>query len=369
MTIRKPFPAYALHLDYYDGNIFPREEKARAAGAFMFLLEEAPRPQIYSVSGNEAHIRIDDELDPEYYAEIIGSIAIAEQSPEIAKIVFDINSPGGTVDGVFQAAEVIATAKKPTEARVSYLCASAAYWLASQCNSITATAETAMIGSIGVVVVVYDDKKALEEWGYKRYYVTSSKSPKKVADVSTEEGRAQIVERLDDTYEVFSKAVAEGRGVSTDEVDEKYGQGAVMIARKALAAGMIDDIQNISTVREEPKMEQFTREQLDAAVTAALGKQKALFMAHIGWVVKGAKLETVLENIKAEKTLDECASAYMDEALAAKELAKQTADLPPVILPKDDKVKTEDQTKKEATAAQVAENLKAKGYDLDTNIK
>ncbi len=373
MTIRKPYPAYALHLDYYDGNIVPREEKARAAGAFMFLIEESPRPPIYSVSGNEAHIRIDDELDPDYYAEIVASVAIAEASPEVNKIVFDINSPGGTVDGVFQTAEVIRTAKKETEARVSYLCASAAYWLASQCDEIVATAETAMIGSIGVVVVAYDDKKFLKDFGFERHYIVSTKSPKKVADVSTEEGRAQITERLDDLYAIFAQAVATGRGTTVDTVEEKYGEGAVMIARKAMSAGMIDRIQTIATISQEGSEmdEKLLKEKMDAAIAEAVAKVKANILAHLGWVPKGAKIETVIENIKADKPFDACVSEYADQSIAAKELARQKEETPPVALPKKDSVTalSEEEKKKADTAAKVADGLKALGYDIDTNNK
>ena len=61
-------------------------------------------------------------------------------------------------------------------------------------------------------------------------------------DLFTEEGRAVIREELDALHDLFVESIAEGRGVSADNVNAKFGEGATLLAGEALKRGMIDSI-------------------------------------------------------------------------------------------------------------------------------
>lgn len=78
----------------------------------------------------------------------------ALQHPEVKAILFDIDSPGGEVNGCSELADMIflARGKKPIVAYASGACCSGAYWIASACDRILAS-DTAVLGSIGVVSV------------------------------------------------------------------------------------------------------------------------------------------------------------------------------------------------------------------------
>ena len=77
----------------------------------------------------------------------------AVASDDVKAIEFFVDSPGGSVAGVQELADQIYAIDKPTTAAISDLSASAAYWLASQADSVEANA-SALVGSIGVYSAV-----------------------------------------------------------------------------------------------------------------------------------------------------------------------------------------------------------------------
>lgn len=167
----------------------------------------------------------------------------AERLQSVSSVLLRVNSPGGEADGVSELAKRIAAFPKPVSAYVDGMCASAAYWLASQADSITAE-ETAEIGSIGVRVGITDYSAAEAAAGIREIEIISSQSPGKRSSPVTDDVIGRIQTRIDDLAELFVGAVASGRGVKPAVVLEEYGQGDVMIASKALAAGMIDAVGN-----------------------------------------------------------------------------------------------------------------------------
>ena len=86
-----------------------------------------------------------------------------------------VDSPGGHVAGVQALADTIFQARKlkPLHAHIEDLGASAAYWLASQANTVTANS-TAEVGSIGTMAVVHDSSGAAAKAGIKVYVVSSA---------------------------------------------------------------------------------------------------------------------------------------------------------------------------------------------------
>src|SRR5262245_19052254 len=79
----------------------------------------------------------------------------AIDDPSVRAILFNIDSPGGQVEGISDLAEAIRSAgsKKPIGAFSDGTMASAAYWLGSAAKRITVS-DTALVGSLGVVATV-----------------------------------------------------------------------------------------------------------------------------------------------------------------------------------------------------------------------
>lgn len=164
---------------------------------------------------------------------------LALDAEEIEAVVLDIDSPGGEANGISEfAAQVFAgRSRKPIHAYVGGTGASAAYWIAAACTSIS-VADTAVIGSIGVVQAVPNPKAKTAA----DIEIVSAQSPNKRPDVTTDEGRAVLQAEVDALASVFVSAVATYRGTTPDVVLEKFGKGGCLVGAAAKAAGMVDHV-------------------------------------------------------------------------------------------------------------------------------
>jgi ClpP class serine protease len=93
------------------------------------------------------------------YEEIEREIAIASRTAKAIFFVFD--SPGGQVVGCDETARSISECPLPKLAFTDTQIASAAYYLASGCDSIVAT-RSAQVGNIGIIIPRIDESKLWE---------------------------------------------------------------------------------------------------------------------------------------------------------------------------------------------------------------
>lgn len=227
----------------------PSSEELVHFEAFSAASSEEAESRIMSIAGETAEIKIKGTLtnSPNMmamlfgggnttYQEIISAINSAEQNDDIKNIVLAVDSPGGSVDGLFIATEAIASAKKHIRAVVSNMATSAAYALVAQADEIVAVNEATRVGSIGILARVKVDVSVVD--------ITSTQAPKKAPDVTTEEGRDIVRESLDGLHDIFVATIAKGRDISTKAVNEDFGQGGTLLAREALNKKMIDSISN-----------------------------------------------------------------------------------------------------------------------------
>ena len=176
---------------------------------------------------------------------------VADES--VKGIVFELNSPGGVVDGVSDLAAKIAShrGEKPMGilAHTSGEMCSAAYWIGSACESIYAS-ESASLGSIGVLCVF---RKTSNE---SVTVVRSTLSPNKAPTPDTAQGRSQIEKELDALAKVFISTVAQNRGVDVETVMNNFGQGDVFVGVDAVNAGLADGVKTLDEVFEHMNQNQ-----------------------------------------------------------------------------------------------------------------
>jgi signal peptide peptidase SppA len=169
----------------------------------------------------------------------------AVDAKDIGTIVLDWDSPGGNAFGASDFAREIlkARAVKPVISQVNHMMCSAAYWTGACATEIVATCD-AMVGSIGVYTMHDDLSGAREQRGIKRELLSVGKFKVEGHDNGplTEDARAHVNALLEKTMARMCADIAKGRGISAAAVRSQYGEGRVVSADDALAAGMIDRI-------------------------------------------------------------------------------------------------------------------------------
>jgi capsid assembly protease len=175
--------------------------------------------------------------------------ALADES--VGSIVFDVDSPGGTVTGVPElAAEIYAArGKKPIIAVANGMAASAAYWIASAADKIVVT-PSGEVGSIGVYTAHHDVSAMMEKEGVKITFIQAGKHKTEgnPYEPLSDEAKADIQDGVDKFYGMFTRGVAGGRGVSPEKVLSDFGQGRMLLAEDAVAAGMADEVATLDQV-------------------------------------------------------------------------------------------------------------------------
>jgi signal peptide peptidase SppA len=216
-------------------------------------------------------------------AERIGAMLKAVAADDsIGTIVYDVDSPGGSVTGMQELAQQMfeLRGQKNQIAVANGLMASAAYWLASQADEIIAI-PSATVGSIGVFTAHQDLSAALEKEGIKVTLISAGKfkTEGNPFEPLSDEARQFMQDRVDVAYSQFTKDVARGRGVSASDVRGGYGQGRALPAKDAKAAGLVDRIATMDDTLARlsgQRMAGGMRAEADAEMQAIASREAAL---------------------------------------------------------------------------------------------
>jgi len=175
----------------------------------------------------------------------------ALNDPEVGSIVLDVDSPGGQVGGIEELATEIyqARGQKSIVAVANGLAASAAYWLTSAASELVVT-PSGEVGSIGVFAIHEDYSAMLDKVGVKVSLISAGKykTEGNPFEPLGEEAQAAVQGMVNDYYDMFTRAVARGRGVSQADVIAGFGEGRVVMAEQAVRLGMADRVATIDEV-------------------------------------------------------------------------------------------------------------------------
>ena len=161
---------------------------------------------------------------------------------QILGVLLDLDSGGGSVQGVMEASESVRKLhkEKPVIAFSEGLICSACYWLASQSTSIVAS-PSARIGSIGVYIPHADYSEAYEKQGIKVEVITNKEGVHKGAGLEgtslTDVQRDQIKAEVDEIFGLFKSSINQAR-----KVDDNAMQGQAFLAQRAKEKGLVDYI-------------------------------------------------------------------------------------------------------------------------------
>jgi signal peptide peptidase SppA len=190
----------------------------------------------------------DLELQPYAFSTLLlaQSVNALARDPEVGAVILNIDSPGGVITGVPEAADAIWAARRAgthVTALVNPLAASAAYWIASQANEVVAV-PSGETGSIGVFILHSECSGMLEQAGVKAKYIFAGEHKVEGNPIEplSEEAEEEFQSRVDFTNRQFVKAVARGRETTMANVERTFGQGRTFFSTGALRVGMIDRI-------------------------------------------------------------------------------------------------------------------------------
>jgi signal peptide peptidase SppA len=160
-------------------------------------------------------------------------------------VVLSIDSPGGLVSGCFETASDIRTfadvAGVPLHAYVNGQATSAAYALASICDSITCP-EAGTVGSIGVITGLLDVTKNDAAYGYRFAFISSGerKTDGQPHVALTDAAVKATQARVDELAEVFFKHVSAERGLSVESI--RALQAGLLTGASAKSIGLVDAV-------------------------------------------------------------------------------------------------------------------------------
>ena len=227
-----------------------------AVGDYLQVRSEKDRPtaavkEPYTVVDRVAVIRARGIVEKYPFDGSLSTISLkravrtAAAAKSIDAIMLAFDSPGGGVDGLQEAADVIYEARsvKPVVAQVDGMATSAAYWLASQAHRIHA-GRGDQVGSIGVRMVIYDYSEMFKKDGVEPVVIDTGafKSAGIPGTAITDEQRADFQRIVDFYYAEFLDAIKRGRGMA-DETLKPLADGRVFTGVEAAANGLIDGVQ------------------------------------------------------------------------------------------------------------------------------
>ena len=180
--------------------------------------------------------------------------SIIEQADDMLEagaktIILNTDSGGGEAYGVFLAAQQLRKMCDDAGAQlIAYVdgtCASAAYAMACVCDEIVAN-PYAEVGSIGVLICLTDQSKALDEAGIKPVFISAGaqKIPYNEDMTFRPEFLADLQYKVDTLYDAFAKHVTIFTGLSLEDV--KATEAKTYMAQDALDKGLVNKIMSNS---------------------------------------------------------------------------------------------------------------------------
>jgi len=179
-------------------------------------------------------------------------LARAEKDTAVKAIVLRIESPGGELAPCQEILWEIEEVKeaKPIVVSMGGTVASGGYYISAKASKIVAL-PTTMTGSIGVISQVINVEGLLEKLGIQIETFKGGKYKDMYSgfrEMTPEE--EEIMQKLvDEYYELFVDVVAEGRGLSKDEV-RNLATGQIYTGTEAKELGLVDALGGLDTATE-----------------------------------------------------------------------------------------------------------------------
>ena len=172
------------------------------------------------------------------------SLEEARNDDDVKSIVLRVDSPGGnalTSELIWREIEITKKVK-PVVVSMGNYAASGGYYIAANANRIFAEPNT-ITGSIGVFGMLPNMNQLGKNIGINAEQVKTHTNANgySIFEPMDENFKGYVLESIEKTYATFLKRVAEGRNMSTAQVDA-MAQGRVWTGMDAKKLGLVDEI-------------------------------------------------------------------------------------------------------------------------------
>lgn len=218
-------------------------------GYLSSLKEEKPKNDKIAIIYAEGEIDPSGNENSNILADkICEAFKTAQNDDDIKAVVFRINSPGGSAtesEEIYKAAKAFGE-KKPLVVSMGSYAASGGYYIACPAQKIVAMPST-ITGSIGVFGVIPNVEKLLKDIDLNVETVGTHKHSGMGSMYTKMDSREidVIQQSVETVYGRFISHVAEGRNMTTAEVDS-IGQGRVWSGASALKIGLVDTLGSLN---------------------------------------------------------------------------------------------------------------------------
>lgn len=176
---------------------------------------------------------------------VVEAFAEAMEDPDVAAIVFRIDTPGGAPSAAESIRRAIIKAQekgKPVVISMSSYAASGGYWLAAPADKIVAQPGT-LTGSIGVFGGKFVLAGLWDKIGVNWETVSAGQNAGMWSSNRpfTQEELAKFDSMLGQVYDAFLDRVMEGRKMTREQA-EAVAQGRVYTGRQAKDVGLVDEL-------------------------------------------------------------------------------------------------------------------------------
>lgn len=202
---------------------------------------------VYAVGAIESGEGDDATIGSERISEALRKARLDER---VKAVVLRVNSPGGSAlasDVIWRETQLIKEAGKPFIVSMGDLAASGGYYISAAADKIFAN-ETTITGSIGVFGMIPNMEGMLNDkigLTFDRVRTNEHGTYMTVTRPLDEVEFAAINESVTEIYDVFLNIVADGRGMSVEQVDG-IAQGRVWTGTDAKEIGLVDELGNLN---------------------------------------------------------------------------------------------------------------------------
>ncbi|GAB7071969.1 signal peptide peptidase SppA [Mycobacterium hodleri] len=188
---------------------------------------------------------------------IAAALREAGADDDVAAVVLRVDSPGGSVTGsetIWREVVRLRDAGTPIVASMGAVAASGGYYVSMAADAIVANPGT-LTGSIGVVTgkLVARDLKERLGIGSDSVRTNNNADAWSVNAPFTDEQHQHVEAEADLFYTDFVQRVADGRGMTVEEVDA-VARGRVWTGADALARGLVDELGGLRAALDRAKV-------------------------------------------------------------------------------------------------------------------